>query len=102
MQLGSFYPFMRNHNDDRSKDQDPAIFDIDTIEAMRKVLNIRYSLLPYLYTLFYRSNVFGETVVRALFFEFPQDQSVFKIDRQFMFGPAFMISPVLTQVRKFD
>ena len=99
MQLGSFYPFMRNHNDDRSKDQDPAVFDPDTVEAMRKSLHIRYTLLPYLYTLFYRSSVFGETVVRGLFFEFYQDQSTFQIDKQFMFGPAFMISPVLTQVK---
>ena len=98
MQLGSFYPFMRNHNDDKSKDQDPAVFEPEAVDAMRKALNIRYTLLPYLYTLFYRSSVFGETVVRALFFEFFRDSVTFQIDKQFMFGPAFMISPVLTQV----
>ena len=97
MQLGSFYPFMRNHNDDHSKDQDPAAFDPATQQAMKKALTIRYTLLPYLYTLFYRSSVFGETVVRPLFFEFFQDEATFSIDRQFMFGPAFLISPVLTQ-----
>ena len=101
MQLGSFYPFMRNHNDDRSIDQDPAVFDPDAVDAMRKALLIRYSLLPYLYTLFYRSSWFGETVVRGLFFEFFQDKSTFQIDKQFMFGPAFMIVPVLTQVNHF-
>jgi lysosomal alpha-glucosidase len=69
MQLGSFYPFMRNHNDDRSKDQDPAVFSKEAQDIMKKYLNIRYSLLPYLYTNFYRSSEFGETVVRPLFFE---------------------------------
>ena len=101
MQLGSFYPFMRNHNDDKSIDQDPAVFDPDAVDAMRKALLIRYSLLPYLYTLFYRSSMFGETVVRGLFFEFYQDKATFQIDKQFMFGPAFMIAPVLTQVNFF-
>ena len=69
MQLGSFYPFMRNHNDAEYRDQDPAVFSKDAQEIMKKYLNMRYSLLPYLYTRFYRSNLYGETVVRPLFFE---------------------------------
>ena len=54
MQLGSFYPFMRNHNDAEWKDQDPAVFSFDAQEIMKKYLNMRYSLLPYLYTCFFR------------------------------------------------
>jgi alpha-glucosidase (family GH31 glycosyl hydrolase) len=62
---------------------------------MRQVVSIRYSLLPYLYTLFYYSHVEGRTVVRPLFFEFLNDSTTFSIDRQFMFGSALMITPVL-------
>jgi lysosomal alpha-glucosidase len=98
MQLGSFYPFMRNHNDDISEDQDPAAFSLFAQEAMKKTLKIRYTLLPYLYTLFFKSNAYGETVVRPLFFEFTSDLSTHFVDKQFMFGPAFLISPVLEQV----
>jgi alpha-glucosidase (family GH31 glycosyl hydrolase) len=97
MQLGSFYPFMRNHNDDSSKDQDPAVFSLEAQEAIRKTLLTRYTLLPYLYTLFYRSSVMGDTVVRPLFFEFTRDTQTHFTDRQFMFGPAFLITPVLEQ-----
>jgi lysosomal alpha-glucosidase len=97
MQLGSFYPFMRNHNDDRSKDQDPAVFSFEAQEIMKKALKMRYALLPYLYTLFYRSAVYGETVVRPLFFEFTHDKFTHGIDQQFMFGSAFLITPVLEQ-----
>ena len=60
---------MRNHNDDQSKDQDPAVFSLRGQEIIREALRIRYKLLPYFYTLFYRSHVYGETVVRPLFFE---------------------------------
>ena len=70
MQLGSFYPFMRNHNDAEWKDQDPAVFSFDAQEIMKKYLNMRYSLLPYLYTCFFRSTLYGETVARPLFFEY--------------------------------
>lgn len=52
------------------QDQDPYSMGPLVIEAARTSLRMRYSLLPYLYTLFYRSHVFGETVARPLFFEY--------------------------------
>ena len=68
----------------------------------RKVLGIRYSLLPYYYTLFYKahrsvdsSNLPAATVVRPLFFEFPTDANTYPIDWQFMLGSGLLISPVL-------
>ena len=69
MQLGAFYPFMRNHNDGGSIDQDPAVFSKQAQDIMRSALNTRYTVLPYLYTLFYKSHVEGHTVVKPLFFE---------------------------------
>ncbi|GIY36118.1 hypothetical protein CDAR_487411, partial [Caerostris darwini] len=65
------------------------------IEATKKSLQMRYLLLPYLYTLFARSHAFGDTVARPLFFEFPKDKNTYPIDEQFLWGPALMIIPVL-------
>lgn len=96
-QLGAFYPFMRNHNSINNKDQDPAVFSPSAQEIMKKALKTRYALLPYLYGLFFTSSQIGDTVVRPLFFEFPQDVQTHKIDRQFMLGEAILITPVLDQ-----
>ncbi|GFY49527.1 lysosomal alpha-glucosidase [Trichonephila inaurata madagascariensis] len=93
--LGAFYPFSRNHNDRGSTEQDPAFLGPVVVEAAQKALEIRYTLLPYLYTLFARSHVFGDTVIRPLFFEFPLDKNTYGIDEQFMWGPAMMIVPGL-------
>lgn len=61
-------------------------------------LNDRLTLLPYLYTLFYRAHAgLDGTVTRPLFFEFPSDANVAAIDRQAMLGPAFLVNPVLTE-----
>lgn len=95
--LGAFYPFSRNHNTDNGIDQDPYSLGPVVVEAAKKSLNIRYTLLPYLYTLFYRSHVFGETVARPVFFEFPRDNNTYRIDEQFMWGPAILINPALYQ-----
>ncbi|XP_041063278.1 lysosomal alpha-glucosidase isoform X1 [Carcharodon carcharias] len=95
MQLGAFYPFSRNHNTEKEKAQDPVAFSESAQEAMKRVLLIRYSLLPYLYTLFHRSHGFGETVARAILYEFPEDRNTYSIDRQFLWGSSLLISPVL-------
>ncbi|XP_038011667.1 maltase-glucoamylase, intestinal-like [Motacilla alba alba] len=97
MQLGSFYPFSRNHNAEGNMEQDPAVFGDAFAKISRATLRIRYSLLPYLYTLFYESHVHGGTVVRSLMHEFTSDQETHGIDTAFLWGSAFMIAPVLEE-----
>ncbi|EGW08982.1 Maltase-glucoamylase, intestinal [Cricetulus griseus] len=97
MQLGAFYPLSRNHNGPTYRDQDPAAFGSNSLllESSRHYLNIRYTLLPYLYTLFYRAHTFGETVARPLVHEFYQDQATWEVHEQFLWGPGLLITPVL-------
>lgn len=97
MQLGAFYPFMRNHNDRGNRPQEPYVFGKKAQAAMRSALNLRYSLLPFLYTLFHHAHISAETVARPLFLEFPSDPNCQAIDRQFLWGSALLISPVLEQ-----
>lgn len=52
-----------------SKDQDPAAFGEEFAVNMRDLFAIRYTLLPYLYTLHYKATAYGHTVVRPLMFE---------------------------------
>ncbi|KAK2535541.1 hypothetical protein Q9966_006764, partial [Columba livia] len=78
-------------------EQDPAVFGAEFAKISRATLRIRYSLLPYLYTLFYESHVHGNTVARSLMHEFTSDQETHGIDTAFLWGPAFMIAPVLQE-----
>uniref|UniRef100_A0A8C0ZX56 Sucrase-isomaltase, intestinal n=1 Tax=Castor canadensis TaxID=51338 RepID=A0A8C0ZX56_CASCN len=97
MQLGAFYPLSRNHNGPGYRDQDPAAFGFDSLllNSSRHYLNIRYTLLPYLYTLFYRAHTLGETVARPLVHEFYQDPATWEVHEQFLWGPGLLITPVL-------
>ncbi|KAK6195437.1 hypothetical protein SNE40_000868 [Patella caerulea] len=101
-QLGAFYPFSRNHNAKGDypvifKHQDPAGWDEHFIDIVKPVLLTRYRLLPYLYTLMYKAHEEGYMVMKALLFEFPEDRNTWSIDRQFLLGPALLISPALEQ-----
>lgn len=94
MELGAFYPFSRNHNALGSISQEPYTWP-EVAEISRNILAVRYSLLPYYYTLFYEAHKTGATVARPLFFEFREDVTTWDIDRQFLIGSGLLISPVL-------
>ncbi|KAB0404155.1 hypothetical protein E2I00_018887 [Balaenoptera physalus] len=98
MQLGAFYPFSRNHNSIGARRQDPVSWNSTFVTISRSVLQTRYALLPYLYTLMHRANTEGSTVVRPLLHEFVSDQVTWDVDNQFLLGPAFLVSPVLEPV----
>ncbi|KAL8650856.1 MAG: hypothetical protein Q9210_003582 [Variospora velana] len=96
MQLSAFFPFYRNHNTLTAIPQEAYVW-ASVAEASRTAMNIRYSLLPYMYTLFYLAHNTGSTVMRALAWEFPNDPALANADRQFFLGPAVLVTPVLVQ-----
>ncbi|KAF5907892.1 maltase-glucoamylase, intestinal-like, partial [Clarias magur] len=75
--------------------QDPVAWNTTFADASRDVLNIRYTLLPYLYTLMFEAHTVGTTVVRPMLHEFVNDKVTWDIYRQFLWGPALLISPAL-------
>ncbi|CAB1342335.1 unnamed protein product [Coregonus sp. 'balchen'] len=90
-QLGAFYPFMRNHND--KPNAEPYVFGQEAQAAMRSAVTLRYSLLPFLYTLFYHAHTSADTVATPLFLQFPSDPNCQTIDRQFLWGSSLLVSP---------
>lgn len=100
MELAAFYPFYRNHNNINSIAQEPYVW-ASTATATRTVTNIRYSLLPYIYTLFHKAHSKADTVLNALIWEFPDDGDYIKgVDSQFMLGPSLLITPVLEPIAR--
>jgi alpha-glucosidase (family GH31 glycosyl hydrolase) len=95
-QMGAFHSFSRNHNDKGNPPQDPAQWPT-VAKAARRANLFRYHYLPYLYTLHFKASLYGGTVVRPVFFEFPNDDNAHKISYQFLWGPSMMIIPVVEE-----
>lgn len=94
MELSAFFPFYRNHNVKATISQEAYRWS-SVAEASRRVMNVRYSLLNYMYTLFYNAHTKGDTVMRALAWEFPEDETLKGTFAQFMLGPSLLVTPVL-------
>jgi alpha-glucosidase len=94
MQLSAFFPFYRNHNVLAALPQEPYRWE-SVASASRSAMHIRYSLLPYMYTLFHQAHTTGSTVMRALAWEFPNEPQLAGVDTQFLLGPNILVTPVL-------
>jgi len=95
MQFSAFTPFYRNHNIKGAISQEPYRWD-SVANASRTAIAIRYSMLPYWYTLFANASTHGTPPVRALFFEFPEERELYNVSTQLMVGSDILVTPVLS------
>ena len=94
--LGAFYPFARSHSDRHSSRQELFLWP-EVAAAGRAALRQRYRLLPYLYRTMHEAHATGVPAMRPLWMNFPRVPATHRNDRQFMFGHALLVSPVLEE-----
>lgn len=92
LQFGLFAPMTRPHGDHSVRE--PWQFGGEVEAIARKNIDVRYSLLPYIYTAFYRTYQRGEPLIQPLFIYFPDDERVYGMGNQYMFGESLLVAPV--------
>ncbi|HLH07381.1 MAG TPA: TIM-barrel domain-containing protein, partial [Terriglobales bacterium] len=91
----TFQPVMRAHGE--RKHNEVWSYGKQAEPILAKYLKLRYQLLPYTYSVAYRSYQTGAPYMRALFMDFPNDPKVADIGDEYMYGPAFLVAPVTEQ-----
>lgn len=99
MELGAFTPFFRQHSAYDTKAKEPWTFGEDTEDAVRDIINLRYTMLPYLYNEFYMSTQTGLPMMRPMFMNFQNDKECYakNAQYQFMLGENLLVAPVLSE-----
>jgi len=77
--------------------REPWNFSPETQEMVRKILELRYRLIPYLFSESIASAQGGIPLMRTLFLEFPDDPNTLPIEDQFMCGENLLVAPILTE-----
>jgi alpha-D-xyloside xylohydrolase len=94
-EYGTFLPIMRTHG---SRNYNEVwSFGKQAEPILEKYLKLRYQLMPYIYSLGYKTYASGAPFMRALFMDFPNDPQVADLGEEYMFGPAFLVAPVTEQ-----
>jgi alpha-D-xyloside xylohydrolase len=93
MGFSTFSPLMRVHG--YQTNTEPWNYGPEMVQQERQLLNLRYQLLPYLYSQANAVTSNGGTIMRPLVMDFPHDQKALDQKYEYMFGPSFLVAPVL-------
>lgn len=95
MQIGAFIPYFRNHTGVNTKSSEPWAYGEEVLEIARNYINLRYRLLPYLYSSMNEAARTGMPVMRTLAIEHTFDPNIYdtRYQNQYEYGNAFMIAP---------
>lgn len=99
LQAAALTPYFRTHSNDVSAPREPWAFGADYERINRATIELRYRLLPYLYTLFEQNERTGTPPMRPLWFDYPADTRASLVDDQFLAGGDLLVAPVLHEGR---
>ncbi|HLP17023.1 MAG TPA: glycoside hydrolase family 31 protein, partial [Bacteroidota bacterium] len=95
IQFGAFCPMMRSHGEGAPREiyqfgkKGGKVYD-----AIEKAINLRYSLLPYIYSTSWEVTAHQSSMMRALVMDFAQDKSALAINDEYLFGRSLLVHPV--------
>lgn len=92
-QFGVFIPIMRLHGGASNTELWNYGKETQSL-IVQSAIDLRYRLIPYIYSVFQRVHQLGYTMGRAMVFDFLEDRLARDISDQFMFGDSFLVAPI--------
>lgn len=97
IQLGTFSPFMRAHSAGDTSEREPWSFGEPFTSINKKFIELRYRLLPYLYSVFWEHHRYGFPILRPLVMLEQENISNHFRQDEFAYGDKILVCPILEQ-----
>jgi alpha-glucosidase len=97
-EVAALNPIYRDHTAKGTADQEPWVHGPEHEAIRRKYIELRYRLLPYLYTGIEDATRTGMPLMRPIFLEYPQASEFYGEDRDFLFGRDLFVAPITTEM----
>ncbi|MBE6835444.1 MAG: DUF5110 domain-containing protein [Ruminococcaceae bacterium] len=95
IQFGVFSPIMRLHSTAiEVLGKEPWKYRSDIHEYSERWLRFRHALIPYLFTMDYRTHESGEAICEPLYYSYPENESAYKYKNEYMFGTELLVCPI--------
>lgn len=95
LQFGVFSPFMRGHSAGDTAEREPWSFGPEYETINRKFIELRYQLLPYIYSVFWEHTHYGLPILRPITLLEQEISSNMAREEEFGFGDKILVSPIL-------
>ncbi len=99
IQFSSFTPLLRPHSNG-VQPPEPFYHDEPYLSICRRYIELRYKLLPYIYTLCYEATSTGHPLVRQMDYYDIQNKDLQNINTQYYFGNDFLVAPIMDSITK--
>ncbi|MDP4240331.1 MAG: glycoside hydrolase family 31 protein [Bacteroidota bacterium] len=93
IQYGVFSPILRTHATNASNIE-RRIWKYDNFPLMRQAIELRYALIPYIYTYARYSYDTGISLCRPMYYDYPEAEEAYTFDGEYMFGNDMLVAPV--------
>lgn len=95
-QLGTFSPINRLHSTVSTfSSKEPWNYHGQARTAATQALRLRHALLPYLYTMNWRTHLYGEPLVQPMYWRYSESDTAYAVPDQFSFGTELIVSPIV-------
>lgn len=98
-QFGVFTPIFRFHSGKTLFIiKEPWQYPIPVFNIVKSFMQLRHQLIPYIYTMNFLTTQNSKQLIRPLYFEYPEQNTVYDFQNQYLFGTEMMIAPVVTKL----
>ena len=100
VQWGAFSPIFRTHaTADGEIERRMWKYPEENLIAMRSALQQRYALIPYIYTCSRMAYDSGVSLIRPMYYEYPDDEKAYNVPHQYYFGSNMIVAPVYESMK---